>query len=323
MHHLSASPIWVVAAAACKLLASLLALSAVVFALAGAPGDSARRFLGPAATPQQIAFFRHTYGLDKPLPTRFGDWLLRVVHGDLGRAYESNAPVWSLIRPRLTRSLPLVGMAWLLMAIVGVSLGLLTGLRSGGRSDSVISIASLGLAAVPEFVVGIFLLALLAVKLRWLPANSSAAGLVSSPFEALSSYVLPACSIALGGTVQTLRLTRANARDVAQEPYIRAAVLRGLPARRVTLRHILPNAAPPVVGALALRLAGLLGGMVVAENVFGFPGLGLLLVDSAQTGNAPVVEAIALLVGGGYVIVNLLADRVVAAVTPTRGAVVR
>jgi peptide/nickel transport system permease protein len=305
-----------------KQATTLLALSIVVFVIAAAPGDPARQFLGPSATGQQIASFRAENGLDEPLPTRYIEWLGSALHGDLGRAYISGTPVWSLLRPRFSRTLPLVGFAWLLMALIGVSLGLATGLRGGGRLDSAVSLISLLFVAVPEFVIGIMFLALFAVKLHWLPANSSAAGLVNSPFRALSAYVLPACVVAAGGSVQTLRLTRANAREVAAEPYIRAAVLRGLPTRVVTLRHVLPNAAPPVIGALGLRLAGLVGGMVVAENVFGFPGVGQLLVDSAQTGNAPIVEAIALLVGGGYVAINLLADAVVWALTPRRRSLV-
>jgi peptide/nickel transport system permease protein len=315
------APVRVMVVTALKLVTTLLVLSVVVFVIAAAPGDPARAFLGPPATAPEIAAFRSENGLDEPLPTRYVEWLDGVLHGDLGRAYVSGTPVWSLLRPRLSRTLPLVGFAWLLMALVGVSFGLVSGLRSGGRLDSAVSFVSLIFVAVPEFVIGIFLLALFAVKLHWLPANSSAAGLADSPFHALSAYVLPACAVAAAGSVHTLRLTRANAREVAAEPYIRAAVLRGLPPGVVTVRHVLPNAAPPVVGALALRLAGLIGGTVVAENVFGFPGVGQLLVDSAQTGNAPIVEAIALIIGGGYVAINLLADAIVFALTPSRRSI--
>jgi peptide/nickel transport system permease protein len=301
------------------LATTLLVLSVVVFVLTAAPSDPARRMLGQGATPAQLAAFRKQYGLDRPLPVRYVDWLDGAVHGDFGRSYVANTPVWSLIRPRLTRSLPLIVLAWLLMAVVGVSLGLWGGLR-GGRVDAALTAGSTGLAAVPEFVVGTLLIALFAVRLHWLPANSAQAGLVSSPFDAMSAYVLPAITIALVGTVHTMRLTRANARDVSAEPYVRAAVLRGLPPRRITARHVLPNAAPPVVGSLALRLAALFGGLVVAENVFGFPGLGQLLVDSAESGNVPVVQAIVLIVGAAYVIANLLADGVALALTPRRRA---
>lgn len=306
-----------VARALAKLVVTLVVLSAVIFTLTVAPTDPARRMLGPGASAEQIAAFKSQYGLDKPFVQQYADWLGNAVQGDFGRAYVTDQPVWSLIRPRLTRTLPLVVAAWLLMAFFGVSLGLLTGLRSG-RLDSIVSSGSVGLAAVPEFVAGTLLIALLAVRLHWLPANSSAAGFASSPFDAVSAYVLPALTIALVGTVHTMRLTRANARDVAGEPYVRAAELRGLSPSRVSMRHVLPNAAPPVVGSLALRLAALVGGMVVAENVFGFPGLGQLLVDSAQSGNVPVVQAIVLIVGATYVIVNLIADGAVVALTPRR-----
>jgi peptide/nickel transport system permease protein len=210
-------------------------------------------------------------------------------------------------------------MAWLLMALVGIPLGLLAGLR-GGRIDAALSAGSLGLVAVPEFVAGTLLLALFAVRLHWVPANSTEAGLVSNPLHALPAYLLPALTVALVGAVHTMRLTRANARDVARQPYVRAATLRGLSPQRTALRHVLPNAAPPVVSSLALRLAALVGGMVAAENVFGFPGLGQLLVDSAQSGNVPVVQAIVLIVAATYVMVNLLADGLVGRLTPRRRA---
>jgi peptide/nickel transport system permease protein len=308
-----------VGTAASKLAVTLLAVSAIVFVLTELPGDPARRTLGPGATPAQIAGFRHQYGLDRPLLTRYGDWLGGAVQGDFGRAYVTNEPVWSVIRPRLTRSLPLVVMAWLLMGLVGIPLGLLAGLR-GGRVDAALSAGSLGLVAIPEFVAGTLLLALFAVRLHWVPANSAQAGLVSSPVHALPAYLLPALTIALVGAVHTMRLTRANARDVASRPYVRAARLRGLSPQRTALRHVLPNAAPPVIGSLALRIAALIGGMVVAENVFGFPGLGQLLVDSTQSGNAPVVQAIVLIVAGAYVVVNLLADGLIGRLTPPRRA---
>jgi len=308
-----------VGSAGVKLVVTLLAVSALVFALTEAPGDPAKRTLGAGATPTQLALFRHEYGLDKPFLTRYADWLGNAVQGDLGRTYVTNVPVWSVIRPRLTRSLPLVAMAWLLMALVGIPLGLLAGLR-GGRIDAALSAGSLGLVAVPEFVAGTLLLALFAVRLHWVPANSAQAGLVSSPLHALPAYLLPAVTVALVGAVHTMRLTRANARDVAAQPYVRAATLRGLSPRRTALRHVLPNAAPPVVSSLALRIAALLGGMVVAESVFGFPGLGQLLVESAQSGDVPVVQAIVLIVAAAYVVVNLLADTVVGRLTPRRRA---
>jgi peptide/nickel transport system permease protein len=300
-----------------KLGATLLSVSAVVFVLAGVPGDPARRMLGAEATPQQVAIFRHEYGLDRPLPVRYADWLAGAVQGDFGRSYLTNQPVWQLVRPRLTRSLPLAVMAWLLMVLVGVPLGLVAGLR-GGRVDSAVSNASLGLAAVPEFVAGTVLLALFAVRLHWVPANSAQAGLVSSPLHALPAYLLPALTIAIAGAVHTQRLTRANAREVADEPYVHAARLRGLSPRRVALRHVFPNAAPPVIGSLAIRLGALIGGVVVAESVFGFPGLGQLLVDSAESGNVPVVQAIVVIVAAGYVVLNLAADGLVALLTPRR-----
>src|SRR5262249_50914335 len=149
---------------------------------------------------------------------------------------------------------------------------------------------------LPEFVIGLLLVFLLAVKIRLFPVNSTLAGFADTPWGSLSAYVLPAVTVSLTIIPYITRLARANARDVNAEPYIRAAILRGVKGSRLTYLHILPNAAPPVFNALALQFAGSIGGVVVTETVFGFPGIGQLLVQAVGTRDLPVVQAITMII---------------------------
>jgi peptide/nickel transport system permease protein len=298
-----------------KLAVSLAMISLVVFLLTAAVSNPARDILGMYALPSQVAAFNRAHGLDAPLLARYWHWLGGIFHGNWGTSYESNGPVWSLIAPALEHSLVLIAVSWVLAVAVAVPLGLFAGVRLRGRKDTVLSVATVTLAALPEFTVALILIIVVAVELRWLPVDSTALdgrGLFSSP----SAYVLPAVTIALAIIPYIVRLTRANAREVVSEPFVRSAVLRGIGEPSLTFRYVLPNAAPPVINAVGLQLAGLIGGVVVAESVFGFPGVGALLVQAAGSRDLPLVEALVLLIGFGFVVVNVAADLVVRAVTP-------
>jgi len=297
------------------LVVTLFAITIVIFGLTAIAGDPARDILGQYATDAQVVAFQQRHGLDQPVVVRYLDWLGGVVRGDLGISYQSNGPVWDVIAPRLGPSIVLVLLSWLITVVVSVPIGLWSGVRLRGRRDAGLTFVTLIVAAFPEFVLGLILAIVLGVWLAWLPVDStavSAGGLFDNP----SAYVLPAVTIALGTIPYIIRLMRANAREVAAETYVRAAVLRGVTEPSLSLRHILPNAAPPVVTALGLQFAGLIGGVVVAESLFGFPGMGQLLAQSAASRDAPVVEALALLIGAVFVVANLAADALVVSVTP-------
>ncbi len=305
-----------------KLVTTLFSITLLVFGMVSAAGNPAHDILGMDATVSQVQAFTAKYHLDDPVPVRYAEWVGGLLHGDLGRSYETGAPVTSIIAPRVGRSLLLVGLAWILVVFISVPLGLLAGVRWRGTADVVASVITLCVAAFPEFVLGLILAVIFAVTLGWLPVDStavSAGGLLSAP----TAYVLPALTIALGSIPYIIRLMRANAREVASETYVRSAVLRGITEPALSLRHIFPNAAPPVVTALGLQLAGMVGGVIVAESLFGFPGLGQLIVQAAASRDAPVVEALALLVGTGFVVVNLVADALVVYLTPRLRDLVR
>jgi peptide/nickel transport system permease protein len=294
---------------------TLLAISFVVFGLTAAAGNPAHDILGMDATPDQIDAFTRAHHLDQPFLQRYVGWLWGALHGDFGISFQSNGPVWDVISPRIGPSLVLVVLSGLLIIVVSIPVGLIAGVRLQGRSDMVLTMVTLAIAAFPEFVIGLVLIVVFAGHLKWFPVDSTAlnfGGLFSAP----SAYVLPAITVALGSIPYLIRLMRANARETTGETYVRSAVLRGISEPALSVRHVLPNAAPPIITALGLQLAGLIGGLIVAETLFGFPGLGQLIVKSAAARDAPVVEALALVIGTVFVVVNLLADAVVILVTP-------
>jgi peptide/nickel transport system permease protein len=302
-----------------KLVLSLLVISLLVFLLTAAiPGDPARAVLGKAATPAQLAAFDAEHGLNAPLYVQYWHFVTNLLRGNLGTSFASGQPVATVIGARFLRTFWLVLFAWLIAATVAVPGGIWTGRRAGGLVDSASSAVVLTVAALPEFVIGLLAVFVVAVKLHVLPVNSTTAGFSDSPFSGgdFSAYVLPAVTIALTIIPYITRLARANAREVNSEPYIRAAILRGVPGSRLTFLHVLPNAAPPVVNALALQFAGSIGGVVVTETVFGFPGIGQLLVQAVGDRDLPVVQAITMIIGAVYVVVNTLADEGVRALTP-------
>lgn len=306
-------PVWL----AVRLVLSLLAISVLVFLLTVAvPGDPARAALGKAATAAQLKAFDVAHGLDAPLYEQFGRFLLNLGQGRLGTSYASGQPVTAVIGARFERTFFLVLIAWLIAALVSLPVGIWSGRRAGSLADSAVSGTTLGLAALPEFVIGLLLVFIVGVRLGWLPVNSTAAGYATTPWGDFSSYVLPAIAISFTIIPYITRLARANAREVDSEPYIRAAILRGVHGPRLSILHVLPNAAPPVLSALALQFAGSIGGVVVTETVFGFPGIGQLLVQAVGSRDLPVVQAITIIIGAVYVLVNTLADAGVVALTP-------
>ena len=306
-------PVWL----AVRLVLSLLAISVLVFLLTVAvPGDPARAALGKAATAAQLKAFDVAHGLDAPLYEQFGRFLLNLVQGRLGTSYASGQPVAAVIGARFERTFFLVLIAWLIAALISLPVGIWSGRRAGSLADSAVSGATLGLAALPEFVIGLLLVFIVGVRLGWLPVNSTAAGYATTPWGDFSSYVLPAIAISFTIIPYITRLARANAREVDSEPYIRAAILRGVHGPRLSILHVLPNAAPPVLSSLALQFAGAIGGVVVTETVFGFPGIGQLLVQAVGSRDLPVVQAITIIIGAVYVLVNTLADAGVVALTP-------
>ena len=297
-------------------LGTLVLVSMLTFLATNAvPNDAARVALGRTATPAQIAAYNQQQGLNDPVVARYFTWLGNFATGDWGASTRNRRPVRPEVTSRLARSALVAVVAMALAIPLAFVLGAWLGRRAGTRTDVGASVGLLLINSLPEFVIGLLMLMLFAVGLGWLPVESTGA-VFASGFERVEAYILPILTLVLVLTPYMARMLRTNVRETVGHAYVRTAVLRGVPGRRLMWRHVVPNAALPTVNVITLNLAEILGGLVVVETVFGFPGLGQLLVDSVHGKDIPTVQAIALLTALGFVVLNSVADATVAALNP-------
>jgi peptide/nickel transport system permease protein len=297
--------------------AGLLAiLSVVVFVgVTLLPGDPAAARLGPTATAEQVADARHRLGLDRPLLTRYGEWAGRMLRGDLGVSLLSGRPVRELLDERLANSALLAGLTLLLVVPLSLALGLWAGWRRGGPVDRLVSVGSVLLVAVPEYIVASLLVLVVAVWLRWLPAVS-VIPVGESPLTRPDALALPVLSLLMLSLAYSVRLVRAAAAAAARSPHVETAQLNGVGGAALVRHGVLPAVLPGAVQVWCVMAAGLVGGAVLVERVYGYPGLGEVLVSSVQAGDLPVAQAVAVLLGGGVLVALTVADVAVVALTP-------
>lgn len=279
------------------------------------PADPAKVFLGKTATPEQVARFKAEQGLDRGPVAGYLHWASRFVRGDLGDSIVTKQPVSDLVLPRLGRTMLLALFAFAIAAPLAFALGLASGKRPDSPLDAGLSFGVLGLAAIPEFTIGVVVLAVFAVSLGLFPISSGIV-LFGTPAQRFEAYVLPAVTLALVVIPHMARQVRIAVREVVATPYVRAAALRGLSPRRLTWGHVVPMTAGRVVNVMALNLAELLAGVVVVETVFGFPGVGRQLVEAIGSNDITIVQAITVIIGASYIIINFLADALVIALNP-------
>ena len=297
---------------------TLFLVSVVVFGPTQAlPGDTARAILGrEAANVDRYEALKEQLGLNEPLYRQYFDWLGGVVTGDLGNSLAQDTPVTELLGRRVLNSFILVFIAALVSVPVSLLLGSLTALRRDSKFDATTTVGSLGLAALPEFVIGILLILLFATQVfHVLPAVSRVDSSVPI-VQQLELFVLPALTLTLAVAPYITRILRASTIEVLESEYVMMARLKGLPERIVLNRHALPNALAPALQVTALNLAWLAGGVVVVEYLFAFPGMGSLLVDSVANRDMPMVQAICLIIAAVYVLANLTADILTILVSP-------
>lgn len=289
-------------------LVTLLIVSAFIYwTTAILPGDVAARVLGRESTPAQRALFDRQMHLDQPVPLRYALWLNGVVHGDFGKSLASQLSVAGIVAPALGNTLLLGLYALVLYAPISLLLATFSAVFRGRPLDVGIAIVTLIGLSLPEFVLGTLLLIAFAVIWPILPAMSTI-DQAQGPLDFLRTAALPALTLTIAMSVYAVRMLRDNLIEVLNSDYVRMATLNGLPRARIVLRHALPNALGPALNITALNLAYLIGGVVVVENVFAYPGVGNLLVDSISLRDAPVIEAATLIVSGIYILANLLAD---------------
>jgi peptide/nickel transport system permease protein len=272
-----------------------------------APGDPAAVIAGDQATPADVERIRQSLGLDRPFLVRFGEWVFRILRGDLGVSIFTNLPVSTMIGQRVQPTLSLMVLTLILAVTIAVPMGVVAAWRQGTLIDrAVMGFAVLGFS-VPVFVVGYLLAYIFALELDWLPVQGYTS-IDQGFFPWLENLILPA--VALGGVYIALiaRITRATMLEVLQQDYIRTARAKGAGQANVLFLHALKNAAVPIVTVIGIGVALLIGGAVVTESVFAIPGLGRLTVDAILRRDYPVIQGVILLFSFVYVLVNLLID---------------
>jgi peptide/nickel transport system permease protein len=297
-------------------VATLLAVSVFIFfAIELLPGDAASAALGSNATPELLAKFRADFGLDRPAIVRYFEWIWNFLHGDLGHTMPSGTPVIELLGSKILNTTMLALITILILVPMGVGLGTLAGAKEASRTDRAVSVITLVLNAVPEFVLGAAFLILFAV---WIPMFPSVSILDPSlnPWEQLSLFVLPTLTLLAAGVAQTTRMVRASMTMVMRSPYIDMARLKGIPEWEVLVKHALPNSIGPALQIVAINLGWLFGGVVVVEAVFEFPGIGSALTQSVNLRDIATVQSLALLITAVFLVGSLIADVTAALVNP-------
>ncbi|WP_413204927.1 ABC transporter permease [Rhodospirillum sp. A1_3_36] len=287
---------------------TLLIVSFTVFAATTLlPGDVVEILLGQAATPEAVAGLREAMHLDQPALLRFGQWLFGLLSGDLGHSYANNMAITDLIGPRLSNSLKLAGATTLFSVPVALTLGILSAMLRGSLFDRFVTICSIGIISVPEFMVATTAVLVFAVYLHWLPALSFA-NEVHSFTQMLKTFAMPVITLSFVISAQMIRMTRAAVIETLNTPYVEMALLKGASRRRMVLVHALPNALGPIVNAVALSLSYLLGGVIIVETIFNYPGIAKLMIDAVATRDLPLIQSCAMIFCLVYLLLITTAD---------------
>jgi peptide/nickel transport system permease protein len=278
-----------------------------VFIILRVSGDPAQQMLGDQATPESIAIFRANWGLDKSIVEQFVIYVGNALHGDFGISSSDGRQVFTVITERIPKTLVVTVSAFVLIILFGIPAGILAAVRREKATDKAVMAGAVIGYSVPNFLLGVALIFLFAVWLRVLPSSGS---------STWQHAVLPTVTFALAGAAGIARFTRSTLIDVLGEPYIAAARADGIPEWEVILRHALPNAAIPLVTTLGFSAGGLLGGAVLVETVFAWPGLGSGFVQAVNSGNLNVVQAMVLTFTAFMVSINLTVDILYAVLNP-------
>lgn len=290
------------------LLPMLLGVSIVVFLVMHfIPGDPAQLAAGPDATEEDVAQIRQNYGLDQPLINQYVVYVKKIAHGDLGESFQTFTPVTQGIARTLPATIELTAAGMLLAVIIGVPLGIVAALRPRGFLDSALTTIAVFGISMPGFFLGLILMLIFSANLGWLPPTGRGG---------LSHLILPALTLGLPYVATFSRLARSTLMDVLKEDYIRTAYAKGVPGYKVVLKHALSNAAIPLVTVFGMDFGRLLGGAVIVETVFAWPGMGRFLIDAIMARDIYVVQGTVLVFAAVVVIVNLMVDLVYGILDP-------
>jgi len=287
---------------------TLFLLSVLVFVGANLlPGNVARRKLGNLADQSAVDQLNHQLGTDKPILVQYWNWISDLLHGDLGRSLSYNLPVSELVGPALLHSLKLAAFAFVMVVPLAIVGGVLAALKRDRITDRVITVGGLSLAVVPEFVTGIMLILIFGLWLDLLPVSANAPD-GSNILTQLKYLFLPALTLVIVLFGYISRITRAGTIEALDADYTRTAVLKGLPRRTVVRRHVLRNSLLPTIAVIATQTGYLIGGLVVIETLFNYPGMGRLIFTAANDKDFPLLASSVLIVGIVFLVATLLAD---------------
>lgn len=294
------------------LLASI-GIWAMIYAV---PGGPIGVIVGENATEETIAAARREFGLDRPVAVQYLDWVAGALQGDLGNSIHSRAPVHELILERLPATLQLAFMATLVAVCIGIPVAIASAMNPGSWIDRLLSGWNALALGVPTFWLGILLILWFAVELRWLPSASRYVPLWQDPIEALRSLILPATTLGVYVSGVLARFLRASLVTEMNADYVRTARSKGLPERQIMRTHIVPNALLPFITIVGLMMASFIGGAVVTEAVFTYPGLGRLLIQAISTRDYPLIQGCIVVMLVIYVCINLTVDVLYAYIDP-------
>jgi peptide/nickel transport system permease protein len=286
----------------------LFFVSLVVFSFVHVlPGDPAVLFLGEEADADTLARFRTRLGFDRPLTVQYGEWLGRAVRGDLGRSLRTNQPVTEAILQRLPVTLELLVAALLISLAIAVPMGIVSAIKRNSGVDLLTTLFALVGFSLPNFWLGIILIYVFALVLRWLPPSGFVPLLASVP-DNLRSLILPAVTLGTALAALVTRQLRSGMLEVLRQDYVRTAQAKGLSGRQVVGKHALKNALISVVTVVGLQIGGLLGNTIITETLFALPGIGRLMIDAIFSRDFFIVQGVILFLAGGYVLSNLVVD---------------
>lgn len=297
-------------------IVTLVVISIVTFGLIHAAPGGPGILMDPSLSPQDREKMAQGLGLDAPIPVQYVKWVGNLLRGDFGRSIMQKQPVFELVSERLPATIELAGIGLLVAVLVGIPLGLIAALRSNSIVDRLIQlVATFGLA-IPGFWFAILLIILFSVRLGWLPSGGRSTIGVSSFTDHLNHLILPTFVIALYSLAQLTYYTRSSMLEVLRADYIRTARTKGLLERTIMYRHALKNGLIPVITILGLMLPRLIGGAVITETVFAWPGIGRLAADAAYQRDYPMIMGITMIVSAVVIAINLLTDLAYSVVDP-------
>lgn len=286
----------------------LLGVAAITFVLLYAlPADPARMLAGRSATAQTVASIRHELGLDQPLLIQFWNYLSGLAQGELGRSYAQKTEVWTLIVARLPATLTLMAAGIFVEVVLGVTFGTIAAVKRGSLVDRLVMMASFVGVSAPQFVAALLLLYLFAVTLGWFPMSG---------YGTFAHILLPAMTLGILGAGWYARMVRSAMIDVLNQDYVRTARAKGLSSARIIFRHALPNAILPIIAMIGIDIGQFMGGVVVVEAVYGWPGIGQLAWQAIQQVDIPIIMGVTLTSALAIVTGNLIADLIAPVIDP-------